>query len=726
LSRLQPALAVAFVLALASLELWLGLSRLDAIRAAHRRELLAGVERAHAELARASRALLDEERQHASYLASSPAVHAFLRDAARPPDEAGGEPAAGRDARAELEAQLLAYLASFPRIDRVRVLTPDGRVQLRCERIGDAVAVLPEALLEPEPQEDLRASFAGGGATGVVLSDLEVDRARVEVTPSERQVVHLVAHVAPDGGGEPGGGFLVLTAYASPLLNAVRDFAPRAGVQAYLVDPAGAYLAHPERERERGGARAGALERDHPELARALAAGLPEAGGGAVRGRGGEALVHGLGADVPWRLLTWIPDGALSSLAGELRREYLFVIGGMVVVTFALFGFGALFVRTSLRAFRLREREALLERIRRESQKYRALMEGAADLIAIVDPDADAVVESNALARSVLGLGDGAAGGRVPLERIVAPGSLARFRDGVRSALETARGPIAVPELRLTTLAGLEVPVDGRFAAIELADERVVEVSLRDLRRQKELERQLQIAERMASLGMLTAGVAHEINNPLEGIGNYLALLERDPGDAAKRARYLARVRHGFERIRDIVRDLRSSVGPRVEAGEADLAAVVRRALDLSAYARELEGARVELEGLEGELRVPGDAGRLEQVFLNLVLNAAQAMGGRGVLRIRVLGEREARRRSLTGVPAVSVAVEDEGPGIPEEHLDKLFDPFFTTGRGTGLGLAVSYGIVSAHGGALSAENRAEGGARFVVSLPARSSADDA
>lgn len=246
---------------------------------------------------------------------------------------------------------------------------------------------------------------------------------------------------------------------------------------------------------------------------------------------------------------------------------------------------------------------------------------------------------------------------------------------------------------------------------------REAELSLRDVERQRQLERQLQTSERLSALGLLTAGVAHEINNPLEGIGNYLALLEKPGIPEEKRTRYVGLVRDGFERIRVIVRDLLSFSRPGVERGDVDLAQVVARAVKLVGYSKPFANVPIDLRGFDGRSVVPGDAGRLEQVLVNLLLNAAAAMHGNGRVTIT------ARRVEQGGEAALELAVDDQGPGIPPDDLSRIFDPFFTTTEGTGLGLAVSYGIVRAHGGTLTASNRASGGASFVVRLPASSAA---
>jgi signal transduction histidine kinase len=423
--------------------------------------------------------------------------------------------------------------------------------------------------------------------------------------------------------------------------------------------------------------------------------------------------------------------GLLSIAIGLLRMRALgdhpsaadlgWTLAGAVALA-SLAGFAGVFVhRLRILPQKERETEAYLQAIRRESQKYRSLMEGAADMLLVVDPADGRLLECNARAREELELPSGSS-----LSTIVAEADLSRLSKALRDAAGSPGTAGSLAEIRLEGRGGRTLVADARLAGIELESARVVQIALRDLTLQKEMEKRLQIHERLSSIGLLTAGVAHEINNPLEGIGNHLALLEKESGDAEKRRRHLEMVRHGFARIGEIVRDLLHFARPAAGEGLADLAAVVGNARKLAGYSERFRGIEVEVLDLDAPLFVDGDAGRLEQVVVNLLLNAATAMSASGKPRGRITLR---ARRGLSGeggAREVELSVSDEGPGIPAADLARIFDPFFTTTQGTGLGLAVSYGIVRAHGGTLVARNRGDGGAEFVVRLPAAAGASNA
>ncbi|MDO8788805.1 MAG: ATP-binding protein [Sulfuritalea sp.] len=257
----------------------------------------------------------------------------------------------------------------------------------------------------------------------------------------------------------------------------------------------------------------------------------------------------------------------------------------------------------------------------------------------------------------------------------------------------------------------------------------------------KTTQQQLIHSEKMASLGRLVAGVAHELNNPIsfvygntvamkryaERLSRYLAAIHGDmPLEEREALRHELRIDRllddlpslidgtveGAERTRDIVDALkRFSATDRDERRAFDLVEVIERAVQWVCKAA-IDQFEVKLS-LPPLLEVMGSPGQVQQVVMNLVQNAADATENARERRLEVSGRTE-------GGEAV-IEFRDSGPGIPAENLDKLFDPFFTTkpvGRGTGLGLAISYGIVERHGGKLAVSNHPKGGALFTLSLP--------
>ncbi len=253
---------------------------------------------------------------------------------------------------------------------------------------------------------------------------------------------------------------------------------------------------------------------------------------------------------------------------------------------------------------------------------------------------------------------------------------------------------------------------------------------LEDVTAERRLARHLQEAGRYETVGRLAAGVAHEFNNLMMVISGAAELLR--PGAEGEARRRVEGILHAVDRAREITGRLLAfakeapseprSVRPAAWWPGAE--ELVRRALGT--------GVALEVEGLEDAPAFWADPGRVEQVVLNLALNARDAMPEGGTLRVRFREEtvpEGSRRPGLRPGRYLAIEVEDTGPGIPPEHLGRVFDPFFTTkgpDRGTGLGLAVARGLVEAAGGRIAAENRPEGGARFTVLLPtARPGAED-
>jgi signal transduction histidine kinase len=293
--------------------------------------------------------------------------------------------------------------------------------------------------------------------------------------------------------------------------------------------------------------------------------------------------------------------------------------------------------------------------------------------------------------------------------------------DHLEGELRTASGgvlPVSVASSLLTDRRGLTIGVV---------------LVVRDLREVAALRRRLVISGRLAAVGELAAGIAHEINNPIAYVRSNLGVLREHwqavarglekagspgggvPGELALRLaegeELIEESLGGVDRVTRIVRDVKSvsHVGAK-ERELADLNVLLERVLRVAAP--QLRG-RTRVETHFAELPPVSCAPQeIEQVFLNLVLNAHQAMASGGRLRIATACERG----------EVAVYVEDEGPGILPEHLPRIFDPFFTTkpqGEGTGLGLSISYQIVRQHGGEITVASEPPHGTTFCLRLPA-------
>ena len=233
-----------------------------------------------------------------------------------------------------------------------------------------------------------------------------------------------------------------------------------------------------------------------------------------------------------------------------------------------------------------------------------------------------------------------------------------------------------------------------------------------DVTDRAELEQRLVQADKLSSIGLLAAGVAHEVNTPLAVISTYAQMLAKQVADDTQKSVILDKIAKQTFRASEIVNSLLNfSRTSSTSFGEVKLNRVIQETLSLLEHQLQKTGIQVRTE-LDPELGpVQGNAGKLQQVFLNLILNARDAMGSGGALEVRTWQE-GARAR---------IEVADSGTGIAPEHLHRVYDPFFTTKparQGTGLGLAVTYGIIQEHGGSIEVTNRSGGGAQFRIELP--------
>lgn len=258
----------------------------------------------------------------------------------------------------------------------------------------------------------------------------------------------------------------------------------------------------------------------------------------------------------------------------------------------------------------------------------------------------------------------------------------------------------SIVNLAVAPLVSKELEQIGRLVIFDDITERSV------------LERQLVQADKLSSIGLLAAGVAHEVNTPLAVISSYAQMLAKQVSGDETKSKLLEKIARQTFRASEIVNSLLnfSRTSPN-EYVEVDLNRVIRETISLIDH--QLKKAGIEVSaGLDEDLGlVKGDAGKLQQVFLNLFLNARDAMESGGLLTVRTWSQDGTAR----------IEVSDTGAGIAPENLARIYDPFFTTKgakKGTGLGLAVTYGIVKEHAGHIEVESRPDAGTRFTLEFP--------
>ncbi|MGH9588304.1 MAG: ATP-binding protein, partial [Acidobacteriaceae bacterium] len=273
-------------------------------------------------------------------------------------------------------------------------------------------------------------------------------------------------------------------------------------------------------------------------------------------------------------------------------------------------------------------------------------------------------------------------------------------------------------KFRLHTRAGEARTVNAAIAPLVSRDFKTVGriILIDDITDRTELEAQLSQAEKLSSIGLLAAGVAHEVNTPLAVISSYTQMLTKQLRGDDRLSPLLEKITQQTFRASEIVNGLLNfSRTGTSEFRETDLNAIIRDTLNLIEHQFKTSQVKLDTALLPELPPILGNAGKLQQVFLNLFLNAKDAMSGGGTLRIAT----EANGH-------VSVAISDTGSGIAPEHLQRIYDPFFTTKsapregqrRGTGLGLAVTYGIIQEHAGKIHVESSIGAGTTFYLEFP--------
>jgi PAS domain S-box-containing protein len=359
------------------------------------------------------------------------------------------------------------------------------------------------------------------------------------------------------------------------------------------------------------------------------------------------------------------------------------------------------------------ERQRGIEALRRSEAKARAILESASEGIVVADA-AGRIVSVNAKTEEMFRYDRAALVGQ-PLE-ILLPEHVRQRHAGHRASFMAS--PRTRPMGRGLDLTGRradgdEFPVEISLSYIETEDGIHALAFVSDITQRLVVERATRQAERLAAVGQLAAGIAHEVNNPVGIISSRieLMLMEAEEHGLPEAVIEDLRVLHRHAmRVTDIATKLLTFARETpADRQPVDVNGVVMDALALVEKQLIRAGVRLDCQLAANVPAVLGHANTLQQVVLNLVTNAGQALGDHGTIRIVTRADQN----------RVTIEVADDGPGIPADILSRIFDPFFTTKpSGTGLGLPVSYGIVRDHGGTMDVRSEVGRGTTFTVSLP--------
>ncbi|MGE5237913.1 MAG: ATP-binding protein [Chloroflexota bacterium] len=417
-----------------------------------------------------------------------------------------------------------------------------------------------------------------------------------------------------------------------------------------------------------------------------------------------------------WSLAVVAPMSEVEGSIRGIQTTQFFLEGIGIVVTLA----GGLFIVAILLRWSStikREVEEKTKELAKSEYQFRSLIEHADDIIYTLDAQGT-IISMNSYGHRFFRREAGEVVGH-PVSDLFPPESVGSQMGCVRNVLEKNASEQVTCS---ATIGGSEHWLSINFSG--LLDEaghvyRVLGIG-RDITERKKIEHQMAHTEKLASLGTLAAGVAHEINNPLTIVLGFTdLLLEKAPVGSEERE-LLETIEKQGTNAKRIVDNLLSfarytehkdavvDVNKNIDA----VMSVVRNTLSINKIC-------VECCKADSLPAVKGDPGELQQVFFNIISNAVAVMKGGGRLRITT--------EAVDGGSEVDVRIADSGPGIPKDIRDKIFDPFFTTkkvGEGTGLGLSISYGIISKHGGTITFETRTkdegdEPGTTFIITLPA-------
>ncbi len=350
------------------------------------------------------------------------------------------------------------------------------------------------------------------------------------------------------------------------------------------------------------------------------------------------------------------------------------------------------------------EKAAALESLAESEAKYRSLVAQAQEMIIVVDGDSHRIVDANLFAARQLGHAPGGLHGRLFSD--LAPGAAAT----IEAHFAAESDGVSLIEQQFLHADGFPLEVEMTAAAVTFGGRPAILTIARNTSERRALLRERMQAQKMESLGKMAGSVAHDFNNLLTAILGFAGLLRYSAGLEGENKENLVLIEDAAKRAAELTRRLLSFArGGQSQFGPVELAPVIRDTVRLLEPAL-LPLIPVSVDLPETPVVIEGDRGQVEQAITNIVLNARDAMPSGGHIRISL----------RAGDENAVLTIADDGPGMSEETRSRIFEPFFTTkaGSGTGLGMAITYGVVQGHHGEITVESAPGKGTTFSISLP--------
>ena len=348
-----------------------------------------------------------------------------------------------------------------------------------------------------------------------------------------------------------------------------------------------------------------------------------------------------------------------------------------------------------------------VKRLQKQLAWYKSFFDNATDAVFMVQPETWSVLDANEYAATILGK---------PRDELLGA-TLPQFRR-IFKLLTRSSSPIVLSELSFDTPHGANLMMEVSARFIDYEGNKLIQAIARDVSEQHALTDKLVQADKMVLLGQLSAGVAHEIRNPLAAVNLNLQVLNRKIEEDAPEFTYVKTALQGVERISKIVEVTLNFSRPAMpDIKGLNLNTLLPATLDLVASVIKRKEIKIELDLDDNLPSVAADAKQMQQVFINLITNAADSIKTKGDINIKTYYEKPGGRNEGA---YVIVAISDTGQGIVPEDLPKIFNPFFTRkADGTGLGLPITQRILHQHNGIIDVESTLGKGTTFYVKLPA-------